>query len=237
MLHGASFRQANKVGIKGAIAGAISGAVAGGIGGGFMDLGNGWDMKAFKALAHGTSRAYMAYKKGENAKHAFISGFGGSGLSSGTMAYGDSLGFLGRTAVASIGAGLISESTGGDFASGATTGAFIHMFNHESHRQALPTKDEFVKIPGADYSTGNVRPFGEVLKDNAGTILAIGAGVTSGGVSLVLWGGGALLDGYSIYEHGGDMTYGLGSLGIPAAGKYGTVWSVGNGIYNGNMRD
>ena len=62
------------------------------------------------------------------------------------MAYGDSLGFLGRTAVASIGAGLISDATGGDFGNGAMTGAFIHMFNDEAHRQALPAKVQLIKL-------------------------------------------------------------------------------------------
>lgn len=65
----------------------------------------------------------------------------------------------------------------------------------------------------------------------------MGAGVTTGGVSVALWGAGVILDGYSIFEHGGDMTYGLGSLGGPGTGRAGTVWSVGNALYNSNIRE
>src|SRR5690606_31590954 len=45
-------------------------------------------------------------------------------------------GILGRTAIASVTGGTVSELTGGKFANGAQTAAFAHLFNQESGRIA-----------------------------------------------------------------------------------------------------
>ena len=43
--------------------------------------------------------------------------------------------------------GTVSEATGGKFANGAMTGAFVHMFNDELHAFANNSynKDDFIK--------------------------------------------------------------------------------------------
>ncbi len=81
-----------------------------------------------KALAHGTSRAAIAQAQGESARAGFWSGFAASGFSVGTKGYG---GFAGRTLIMATVSGTVSKATGGKFANGAMTGAFVHMFNAE----------------------------------------------------------------------------------------------------------
>jgi hypothetical protein len=77
-----------------------------------------------KALAHGTSRAAIAKAQGQSATSGFWSGF-----SVGSSGYG---GIAGRTTMMAVVGGIVSEATGGKFANGAVSGAFIQMFNVEN---------------------------------------------------------------------------------------------------------
>ena len=135
-LYGGSWNQAFNNGLKGAAVGAVSGGVAGGIGGyfghssSFFNPGEGgYTTAGLKALAHGTSRALIAKAQGQSMSGGFWSGFASSGFSVGTEDYG---GFTGRTTIMAIVGGTVSEMTGGKFANGAVSGAFVHMFNAES---------------------------------------------------------------------------------------------------------
>ena len=82
----------------------------------------------FKAVAHGISRIAIAKAQGQKTSSAFWSGFAASGFSIGTEKYG---GVAGRTAIMAVVSGTVSQITGGKFANGAVTGAFIHLFNSE----------------------------------------------------------------------------------------------------------
>ncbi len=82
-----------------------------------------------KAAAHGVSRAFIAKAQNQGMKAAFWSGFISSGFSVGTEGYG---GKPGRTMIMATVGGTVSEITGGKFANGAVSGAFVHLFNAEN---------------------------------------------------------------------------------------------------------
>jgi RHS repeat-associated protein len=140
-LHGGSWKDGFKAGMKGALVGAVSGGFAAGVAEGtaaYFNIGSkaahsasffsggSTTVAAFKAVAHGISRAMIAKAQGNNARSAFLSGFMSSGFSVGTKGYG---GVFGRTMIMAGVAGTVSQATGGKFANGAMTGAFQHMFN------------------------------------------------------------------------------------------------------------
>jgi RHS repeat-associated protein len=132
-LNGASWSQAFRAGAKGAVYGAISGAVAYGIGNyfshnsSFLSPGSKGMANAFaKAVVHGVSRAAMAYARGQKVSSAFWSGFVASGFSVGSKGFG---GWESGTAISVVVSGTVSKITGGKFANGAVTGAFVHLFN------------------------------------------------------------------------------------------------------------
>jgi hypothetical protein len=140
-LNGASWSQAFSAGVKGAVIGAVSAGAAFGVAEGtsammgvdsttahassFFNGTGGYGTAAFKAVAHGVSRAAIARAQGQNARSAFISGFMSSGF-----AAPRSWGPIGGTMATAAVSGTVSQATGGKFANGAMTGAFIHLFNH-----------------------------------------------------------------------------------------------------------
>ncbi|WP_457598764.1 hypothetical protein [Hydrogenimonas sp.] len=67
---------------------------------------------------------------------AFWSGFVSSGFSVGTKGYG---GVSGRTLIMAAVGGTVSEITGGKFANGAVSGAFVHLFNAEGKNMWVKT--------------------------------------------------------------------------------------------------
>jgi hypothetical protein len=151
-------------------------------------------------------------------------------------------------------AGTVSEMTGGKFANGAMTGAFIHLFNAEGTRLIAYTKGNFVGLKEEKYTDfSNTEKFGKAVDSlgvtrevfqgglrNVGSVaLAIMGGFISGGTAWGVWGAGAMLDGYSVYEHGGDLSYASGSaVGLlPLNNKVGAVIGTGMSVYNGYLRD
>ena len=77
-----------------------------------------------KAVAHGIVRAGMASLRGQKVSAGFWSGFVASGFSA-----PKSWGIKEGTFVNAVVGGTTSELTGGKFANGAVTGAFVHLFN------------------------------------------------------------------------------------------------------------
>jgi hypothetical protein len=70
----------------------------------------------------------IAKAQGGRWSSGFWSGFASSALSVGTRDYG---GVTGRTMIMAVVGGTVSELTGGKFANGAVSGAFVHLFNAE----------------------------------------------------------------------------------------------------------
>ena len=83
----------------------------------------------FKAAAHGVSRALIAKAQGQKMSSAFWSGFAASAFSVGSRGFG---GRTNRTLIMATVGGTVSQLTGGKFANGAVTGAFVHLFNAEN---------------------------------------------------------------------------------------------------------
>jgi len=137
-LNGGSWNQAFKNGLRGAVVGAISAGTAYGVAewtgavfnvdahsSSFFNPGKGgYGVATMKALAHGTSRALIAKAQGQNESAGFWSGFSSSGF-----AATEEMGAIKGTMVTATVSGTVSEMTGGKFANGAMTGAFIHLFN------------------------------------------------------------------------------------------------------------
>ncbi len=168
----------------------LVGAVAGGIGEyfghstSFFNPGEKGILNAgMKALSHRVSRAAIARVQGQSARSAFLSGFISSGFSAPR-----SWGFFGGTMATAISAGTVSELTGGKFANGAISGAFIHMFNDYSDRLAnrvafgdrkpKTAADRIVEkgVQGAMLGAGS----GFVRRDLAGALYGGVAGFASG---------------------------------------------------------
>ena len=120
--------------------GALSGAIFGGIGG--SSLGD-WARIGSHATAGGVLNVLQGGKFGHGffsaglTKYAslnWISAIPGEGLTA----------IMGRTAVASVVGGTVSEITGGKFSNGARTAAYAHLFNQESENLAgVAQKESF----------------------------------------------------------------------------------------------
>ncbi len=101
---------------------------------------------------------------------------GGFGV--GSNGYG---GVAGRTTIMAVVSGTVSEATGGKFANGAVSGAFIHMFNDYSDRLAnrVAFGDRKPKT-----AAGRI-----VEKGVQGAILGAGSGFIRRGPAGALYGG------------------------------------------------
>ncbi len=120
---------------KGAIFGAFSAGVAFGIVNGFGNGLTGWDAIA-KAGAHGIAQGGLSAAQGGDFWSGFVSAAAGSYVPAGDVAQKlgiDSI--AGRTIVASVTGGTASALTGGSFANGAQTAAYVHLFNGETRKQ------------------------------------------------------------------------------------------------------
>jgi hypothetical protein len=128
-LAGASWNQAFKAGVKGAVIGAVSAGAAYGVGSAAQAYNVG---TIGKGLMHATSRYAMARAQGQNGRAAFISSF----VSSVANGYGKPYiadNHFAQAAYSAAVGGTVSELTGGKFGNGAATGAFIYMFNEALH--------------------------------------------------------------------------------------------------------
>jgi RHS repeat-associated protein len=147
-IQGASWSQAFRAGAKGAMWGGISAGVAYGVGEAFghgtsffsAKGAQGFAQATQKAIAHGVTRGIITQAQGGNFRAGFWSGFASSGFSVGTKGYGNQ---YSRAAIMAVVGGTVSEVTGGKFANGAVTGAFVHLFNDamlDAEREAFVLK-------------------------------------------------------------------------------------------------
>jgi RHS repeat-associated protein len=129
--------------LRGAVTGMITAAVFNGIGSKYnikmaKDGSNFWSAGvsggARHILTHAVAGGVLSSLQGGKFGHGFVS----AGLTKGFMSHsgfdysdGSSSAVIGRTIVAAIVGGTISEMTGGKFANGATAAAMAHLFNQE----------------------------------------------------------------------------------------------------------
>ena len=144
LLNGGSLAQALRAGFTGALFGGLSAGLAYGVAEmtasvfhigskaahslSLFHTGGKVTATLFKAVAHGISRAIITKAQGGRWSSGFWSGFASSAFSVGTKGYG---GITGRTMIMAGVGGTVSELTGGKFANGAVSGAFVHLFNAE----------------------------------------------------------------------------------------------------------
>jgi RHS repeat-associated protein len=141
----------------------------------FFDPQGGYDVATFKALAHAVTRVAIAREQGENERAAFWSGFAASGF-----AASSDMGVVKGTAVTAAISGTVSDITGGKFANGAVSGAFIHMFNSVasvlSGQGAKKGTHEVLEDKGVNKSMNNILSQGA-----AGMISGAVGGFMAGG--------------------------------------------------------
>ncbi len=221
-LNGGSWSQAFKAGVKGAITGAISAGLAYGVAevvgshsASFFNASKeGWGVATLKATLHGITRAAMAKAQGDKTSSAFWSGFVSSGFSIGNKGFG---GKLARTLIMAIVGGTTSAISGGKFANGAVTGAFIHLFNAEMGAEAQKTY--FMTFGGnATVGLGGEGAAGIYWTDKgewgymSSGAFTIGIDASAGFVYGTLNGGPGLLDGMFLNTEGGISFIGGGII-------------------------
>jgi hypothetical protein len=141
LINGGSLSNAFGSMLKGALFGAVSAGIANEIGnwaGGLEGVGDGHSLSFFtegsfvpalaKAAMHGIARGVIDTIQGGKFGAGFASGFVSSGF-----AVSQKWGTVeSRTIVMAMVGGTTSQITGGKFANGAITGAFVHLFNAEA---------------------------------------------------------------------------------------------------------
>ena len=124
LANGAGFGGAIQAGVQGGIYGGINGAATFGIGSLFTTSA-GQNFSFLKSSTHGLSQGLISKAQGGAFSSGFWSGFIGSETSVGSGGPAS----LGEMIVAGTVGGTVSDLTGGDFANGAVSGAFIYLFN------------------------------------------------------------------------------------------------------------
>ena len=125
-----------------------------------------------KSIAHGITRVIIAKASGQSSKGAFLSGFIGSSFASTSKNF-----FIGTIHTALLG-GTASKLSGGKFANGAESAAFVHMFN-ALNRGIQKAFDNNVYPKGKKYGDG----YKEVIKGTINGAISTKnvAGVLRGG--------------------------------------------------------
>jgi RHS repeat-associated protein len=146
---GGTGSQILSAGLKGAAVGAISAAITFGIGHGmpldggkFGSFGQALGFEAggvgdtiATGLAHGVAQGAIGEATGGDFVSGFVSGFAGhlSGTLTGGLEDVKGIGGIAiRTMIAATIGGTAAELTGGSFANGAVSAAFVHLFNDEA---------------------------------------------------------------------------------------------------------
>lgn len=162
--------------VEGGVMGAVKGAVTYEIGHGFGGE-KGLNFNDFeRGLAHGIFQGGLAELNGGSFKDGFIGGAVGHWAGGiGESAFGDVAthtdwsDIIGRTAISAIAGGLVADATGGDFAQGAMTAAFVHLFNTEGKTMKSMMEDLKERFWGTrrivigENMTYRVEPFAEKI--------------------------------------------------------------------------
>ena len=142
--------------LRGAVIGGISGALTGSL----HNVGGTLALDSANVVGHGVvggaSNVAMGGKFGDGFLSAAASAATATtGLTDPNTSTGKSLGFAGRTAIASAAGGTASTLGGGKFANGAVTGAMTHLLNAEMEAYA---RDKKAFLIGPDQTEDKVDP-------------------------------------------------------------------------------
>jgi murein DD-endopeptidase MepM/ murein hydrolase activator NlpD len=142
--HGADYKNSMRAGAKYAVIYAISAKAS-------DTIGNYYEGKEFvgseiaRATTHATFQAAVAKARGQNVRAAFISSF----VSSYAMHNAPDFianSYEGGLVYSMVIGGTVSEINGGQFGNGATSAAFIYMYNKASHE--ISKHDKFANPTG-----------------------------------------------------------------------------------------
>ncbi len=143
-----------------------------------------------KMIAHGAAQGGVSRLQGGKFSSGFVGGFFGHMTGGFVKGIGKHLGSVGvamRTTAAAVVGGTISKLTGGKFANGARTAAFVHLFNAESGGTPKPkARNELLSVFTFDEAFGGHAAFAfthngsSVLVDPNGSFVPIGANERAG---------------------------------------------------------
>jgi len=175
-------------------------------GSGYASASSGYTNAAIKAVVHGISRAAIAKAQGQDTSSAFWSGFVSSGF-----AAPDSYGEIGGTVVTIVVGGTVSEISGGKFANGAVTAAYIHLFNAEAENMWKNYRDPMPVALGS--REGPTTPIGRIVaKSIEGGIAGAGYGFATGGPAKSLAYGAKGLFGGGVYGAAKESNLNIDSI-------------------------
>lgn len=202
LLNGGSIGDAFKAGVIGGIAGGISAGLFHGIAAGLEKATslNVFEREGLRALGHGLVGGGMQEAMGGEFRHGFYAGAftALAGPNPANITGGGGMAVAQRTAVAAVVGGTASAIGGGKFANGAVTGAFSHLFNAESTKQAAKP---------------NTVRWGQFFKGAVSFVSgAVGAVITMAATPLSVTGIGAVGVVAAASGSAGLMTYGIGNM-------------------------
>ena len=217
-LSGAGTNDILKAGFKGAAMAAINAGLTYGVGSGIDALGaNAVIGEGLRAVGHGAVQGVMNELQGGKFSSGFYTGVVSSIGSHTKGLYGDNL--AGRVFAASLVGGATSSITGGKFATGAVSAAFVEMYNYQMHDGNLggsiqdELKPEKVASGGISYG-----PIGISIPDQNGNWGISLSGFIGVGGGIEMQFNGTSATGFSVY---GGIGYGVGKfIGINAVGGY-----------------
>jgi len=117
LLHGGSFSQALRAGLKSGLIGGVTAGLTFGVGHVFFEGLPSFVGSVTKVIAHGAVQGLATMAQGGKFEHGFLSGIFGK--------LGARFGFIGSV----VAAGTAAELGGGKFMNGAVSGAFVYLFN------------------------------------------------------------------------------------------------------------
>ena len=223
LLAGGSLGDALRAGAIGGAAGALSAGVANGVGTAFSPDGQLSDYSQFKSLAHGLTQGAISSAEGGKFSHSFLSA-GFADLAGGPIDRiqgTDTLHVAERTAAAAVVGGTAERLGGGKFANGAVTGAFVHLFNDESHPHLIRPRtigflDRIMTYALSDDMVDGIASFQGLPQNKIDELAGIESGLTFG-LSPFLYRDGMVNESSGNYREGEWIGFGLSVVGSAGA--------------------
>jgi RHS repeat-associated protein len=159
ILSGGSLGDAFKNGLVGGFWGGVSAGLTYGIGHGLFGKTGiiSQEYEIFKPIVHGAAQGTISVLRGGDFKSQFMAGL----ISSGAGQLSENFGVVGKAVIG----GVTSKLSGGNFANGAVSAAFIELFNDQGDNQSKSIEDGLMK--GKSFIQGYFK-WSSVLMEKAG---------------------------------------------------------------------
>ena len=139
-------RDAIASGIRSGIASGLTASFSFAIGSATSLIKKPFERAMVQAVAHGTSNGIINIFQGAKFEHGFYAGFLSS--ISGSLTTNTNLAV--QTITGAVVGGTVSKISGGKFANGAVTGAFVVLFNHAMHEINQDDPPHFIELNETD---------------------------------------------------------------------------------------